>query len=54
MRARLAALLLLGLTACGIYGPPERATPPSPEGQPAADPSAAAGAEDCEDGEQPQ
>lgn len=52
-RARLAALLLLGLTACGVYGPPERTAIPAAE-PPAADQSAGAADENCEDGEQPQ
>ena len=54
MRARFAALLLLALTGCGIYGPPERAKPPGTEAPAAADQSAASTDENCKDPEKPQ
>ena len=53
MRARFTALVLLALTGCGIYGPPERAKPPSTE-KPAADQTAATGDENCQDQEKPK
>jgi hypothetical protein len=47
---RLAALAVLWLAGCGIYGPPERVTAPQPETPPAQ----GAPAEDREDPEKPQ
>jgi hypothetical protein len=53
MRARFAALLLLALCGCGIYGPPQRTKPQTTEA-PAAEGSAAAPDPNCKDPEKPQ
>ena len=54
MRTRFAALCLLALTGCGIYGPPERTQPPATEEPAATDQSAASTDENCQDQEKPQ
>ena len=52
-RRAFAALLLLGLAGCGIYGKPQRSSSARAEPEASA-PAAAASDENCKDGDQPQ